>query len=533
VKDTISNLEKHVRSLQTEVSHELVKRKLASLPIPVSTQTEVPLIDPLRYFVLEKMLVEKEQEIFEYKKKVEIFQMEKKNLLEKYETSQSCLNQCEKLLYKAREKEAKFDRLKEEKELEKEKFEKKLLARKEKIKEIKNNSQNFLQSMEKQRIQVMKMAKEFKESVVKGKIAEAQLKEIRTAWQEQFGENFKFSAINMKEIVASVQSNMQQDYQEVLNQLQNSYIPTEDLKNSTIFPKSPGKNSENPDFLASNQDPNLTFKQSPQTTSSKSKKSLNRLSTQSFLKSPQERLRKVSIDLTKKSEEKGKSSSPQKFSSILMKNEKGELIFSENSQEGLNNFEFFQDSFSKNSFKQSFLSRIEKNQSGNKNFRENEKHSGQVSTQFTEESSNGSFYRRGKQESEDFYENFKENPEQLFEILMKKAENGEKLSNIQEKFLQFYQGSNLKSLIREDPDEYLKNTFSLFDPRDELHARILKEFPTIAGIPKRLQFELFTLMMEHEKMMCRGECKHLNKVNQLKYRSKGVPYPIRKKTVEF
>ena len=549
VQDTINKLEKHVRSLQTEVSQEIVKRKLAALPISVLTQTEVPIIDPEKYFILERMLVDKEQEIFELNKKLVIMQMEKKNLLEKYETSQSCLNQCEKRLYKAREKEAKYDGLKEEIQREKEKYEKKIISKKEKLALKRKENQLIALALDKQRQCFMKLVKDYKDSVVQGKIAEKQLKEIKSAWIESFGESFKFSAVDVNEIQASINSRLIQDYDEILNKAQTALglndglgRPLGSLKGSTLANAlgSPSDGSAQ-GFLGQSENGKF-LPQTLKSASSSNKKSFNKLSAQAMTKSPHERNRKGSVDTGRnKTDSKGTSSSPHKLAASFDCTNRLAGLATENSQDGLKHCEIFHDPSSllyskgRSNLKQSFLARVENKMKGENQHHNNIeiKFSGQTSTEFTEDSSNTSLHKRGQQDSEDFFECMRENPEQLFEFLMQKSQNGGQLSKLQEKFLKLYQGSNLKNLIREDPEEYFKHTFTLLDPNDELHARILKDFQAISGISRNVQFDLFSIMIEHEKMMCRGQCKHLTKVAQLKYKSKGVPYPIRKRTVEF
>ena len=549
VQDTINQLEKHVRNLQNEVSQELVKRKLAVLPVHVFTQTEVPIIDPEKYFILEKMLVDKEQEIFELNKKLEILKMEKKNLQEKYETSQSCLNQCEKRLYVAREKEAKFDALKEEMQREKERYEKKIISKKEKLITQKKENQGLALGIENQRQKFLKLVNEYKESVMQGKIAEKQLEELKSAWVGRFGEDFKFSDININEIAGNINSNLLQDYDDVLNKAQTAQVSNDGQRKSpgaykssnlTNILRSPtsltGKSYE--DYANDSKVLGQTLKSS----SNSSKKSLNRLSTQAIINSANERNRKGSVDVGRnRAEGKRASLSPHKFTNSFNQRTKVPGLATEDSCDGLENCKIFEEQSSlkstkaRSNLKQSFLSRVENKLKG-ENQNENDierKFSGQNSTQFTEDSSNTSFQKKLQLESEDFYESMQDNPDQLFEFLKLKSQNGEKLSNLQEKFLHLYQGSNLKTLIREDPEEYFKHTFTLLDPNDELNARILKEFPVISTITRRMQFDLFTIMLDHEKMRCQGQCKHLSKVAQLKYKYKGVPYPIRKLTVEF
>ena len=549
VQDTINQLEKHVRNLQNEVSQELVKRKLAVLPVHVLTQTEVPIIDPEKYFILEKMLVDKEQEIFELNKKLEILKMEKKNLQEKYETSQSCLNQCEKRLYVAREKEAKFDALKEEMQREKERYEKKIISKKEKLITQKKENQGLALGIENQRQKFLKLVNEYKESVMQGKIAEKQLEELKSAWVGRFGEDFKFSDININEIAGNINSNLLQDYDDVLNKAQTAQVSNDSQRKSpgaykssnlTNILRSPtsltGKSYE--DYANDSKVLGQTLKSS----SNSSKKSLNRLSTQAIINSANERNRKGSVDVGRnRAEGKRASLSPHKFTNSFNQRTKVPGLATEDSCDGLENCKIFEEQSSlkstkaRSNLKQSFLSRVENKLKG-ENQNENDierKFSGQNSTQFTEDSSNTSFQKKLQLESEDFYESMQDNPDQLFEFLKLKSQNGEKLSNLQEKFLHLYQGSNLKTLIREDPEEYFKHTFTLLDPNDELNARILKEFPVISTITRRMQFDLFTIMLDHEKMRCQGQCKHLSKVAQLKYKYKGVPYPIRKLTVEF
>ena len=549
VQDTINQLEKHVRNLQNEVSQELVKRKLAVLPVHVLTQTEVPIIDPEKYFILEKMLVDKEQEIFELNKKLEILKMEKKNLQEKYETSQSCLNQCEKRLYVAREKEAKFDALKEEMQREKERYEKKIISKKEKLITQKKENQGLALGIENQRQKFLKLVNEYKESVMQGKIAEKQLEELKSAWVGRFGEDFKFSDININEIAGNINSNLLQDYDDVLNKAQTAQVSNDSQRKSpgaykssnlTNILRSPtsltGKSYE--DYANDSKVLGQTLKSS----SNSSKKSLNRLSTQAIINSANEKNRKGSVDVGRnRAEGKRASLSPHKFTNSFNQRTKVPGLTTEDSCDGLENCKIFEEQSSlkstkaRSNLKQSFLSRVENKLKG-ENQNENDierKFSGQNSTQFTEDSSNTSFQKKLQLESEDFYESMQDNPDQLFEFLKLKSQNGEKLSNLQEKFLHLYQGSNLKTLIREDPEEYFKHTFTLLDPNDELNARILKEFPVISTITRRMQFDLFTIMLDHEKMRCQGQCKHLSKVAQLKYKYKGVPYPIRKLTVEF
>lgn len=537
IHNTVSQLEKHVRNIQQEVSSELTRRKLSALPKSVTTQTEVPLIDPEKFFILEQMLVDKEQEIFELNKKIQILEMEKKNLIEKFESSQSCLNQVEKRLYIARKKELKYDKLKEEKKEEKLKFESKLMKKKAKLLENKKNIQNNLACLEKQRKIMNELVEEYKTVKVQGKVAEARLNEIKNAWEMQFGESFKFSAVNVKEIEAGINFGLMEEFDQIYLKTKNSEFAGDELKNTLSGFRdssgSPGKGMK--DRQASDDFQAQGFK-SP---AGNSKKGFNRLATQSFIRNPK------NSSLTRQTSTDPKKNKPNSSNSPTKVSQKPDLNLSENSQDSLN-IENFPDPISASNkkyensslHKNSFLSRVENKlrnstQPGKKpNSEPDFKLSGAPSTQFTEESSAGSCYKRSSQDSDENLDSV-QNPSQIYDSLMEKLKNGEKLSKLQEKFLQLYQGNNLKNLIKEDPEEYLKHTFTLFDPSDELHARLLKEFPSIVGVPKKVQFEIFTLMMEHEKMRCQGNCKHLHRVNQLKYRSKGIPYPIRKKTVEF
>lgn len=544
IKDTVSQLEKHVKNIQQEVSSEFTRRKLAALPKSVNTQTEVPLIDPEKFFVLEKMLIEKEEEIFDSKKKIQILGMEKKNLLEKFETSQSCLYQVEQRLYKAREKEAKFDRLEEEKVEEKKRFEQKLMKNRAKLLESRNQNMNHLRCLEKQREMMREIVEEYKEARVQGKVAEIRLEEIKRAWEVQFGEGFKFTAVNIKEIRDGLNLKILEKFDEIFEKSKNGELIEGGLQKSLAgikgFTNSPGKsegnNHENGDFQE------LGTKSS----GPNKKKSFNRLATQSFIRPPKNSalIRQGSID--PKTGRPFTSSSPNKVPSSPNKNSKSpqklDQNLSEASQDSLNceNFPDHHSSSTKNSTlqNQNFLSRLENKlkhttQPSKRSYAESDlKFSGVSSTQFTDESSAESYYKRNSQDSHEILEGI-QNPSEIYEALIEKLKNGEKLTKLQEKFLQLYQGNSLKNLIKEDPEEYLKHTFTLFDPNDELHAKLLQEFPTIAGIPKKVQFEIFSLMMEHEKMRCHGGCKHLQRVHQLKYRIKGIPYPIRKKTVEF
>ena len=553
VQDTINKLEKHVRNLQSEVSQELIKKKLALIPVHALTQTEVPMIDPEKYFILEKMLVDKEQEIFELNKRLEIMKMEKKNLQEKYETSQSCLNQCEKRLYVAREKEAKYDSLREEMQKEREKYEIKILSKKEKLIMRKKESQAIALTIESQRHKFSKLVKEYKDSLMQGKIAEKQLQEIKSAWIEKFGESFKFSAVDVNEIGAWINLNLVQDYDDVLNKTQtapgfdNGRGKSSGLNKSSNLPdvmKSPSSltGQAYEDYLANAKLLGGTLKTSLKSSMNSSKKSFNRLSTQAVINSPNERNRKGSVDVVRtRAESKRKSLSPHKFTNSFDQRTKVPGLMTETSDDRLENCKIFDEQGSlrspqgRSNLKQSFLSRVENKSKGEtQHYKDTgRKFSGHNSAQFTEDSSNTSIQKRLLQESEDFYESMQDNPDQLFDYLVQKSRGGEKLSKLQEKFLNLYQGSNLKTLIREDPEEYFKHTFTLLDPKDELNARILKEFPVVSGISRRMQFDLFTIMLDHEKMRCKGQCKHLSKVAQLKYKYKGVPYPIRKRTVEF
>lgn len=95
------------------------------------------------------------------------------------------------------------------------------------------------------------------------------------------------------------------------------------------------------------------------------------------------------------------------------------------------------------------------------------------------------------------------------------------------------QSTQTEELIPEDPEEYLMNTYSLFNLKDKLHSKILEEFPNVHKIPKQYQIEIFKIMKEHEKNQCTGICKHLARVQQLKYKTKGIPYPIKTRNVEL
>ena len=144
------------------------------------------------------------------------------------------------------------------------------------------------------------------------------------------------------------------------------------------------------------------------------------------------------------------------------------------------------------------------------------KSSGFASTSFSETSSRGSLLRKKKNSTES-----QENSSFLFE----------NFSKIQQKILDLQKSSD--KLIVEDPDESMRNTYSLFDKNDKFHAKILTEFPNLSSIPKNYQIELFRVMAEHEKNRCVGKCKHLLRVQMIKYSSKGIPYPIKKTNMEY
>ena len=78
VHDAIMSLEKHVKSIQNDIGNEIVRRKLKNLPASKCTQTDIKLIEPSAFNALESLLITKEEEIFDWKKKFEILMMDKK-----------------------------------------------------------------------------------------------------------------------------------------------------------------------------------------------------------------------------------------------------------------------------------------------------------------------------------------------------------------------------------------------------------------------------------------------------------------------
>ena len=143
------------------------------------------------------------------------------------------------------------------------------------------------------------------------------------------------------------------------------------------------------------------------------------------------------------------------------------------------------------------------------------------STNYSESESATSI--RNKMSQSDLSDDPKEDPEVFFE---NPSKIGKKLADLQ-------QSSQTDGLILEDPEEYARNTYSLFNVKDKVHAKILKEFPDVLKIPKRYQIKIFKIMHEHEKNKCEGMCKHLTRVQLLKYKCKGMPYPIKKKNIEL
>ena len=48
---------------------------------------------------------------------------------------------------------------------------------------------------------------------------------------------------------------------------------------------------------------------------------------------------------------------------------------------------------------------------------------------------------------------------------------------------------------------------------------------------KNLKLELFKSMEGHDLKRCEGECIHLKRLANIKYRTRGVPYPIKTSTL--
>ena len=65
VKDTIKSIENHIKGIKNDLNSQFLKRKILNIPKNISLQTENLYIEPAAYNALEKLLIKKEEEMFE------------------------------------------------------------------------------------------------------------------------------------------------------------------------------------------------------------------------------------------------------------------------------------------------------------------------------------------------------------------------------------------------------------------------------------------------------------------------------------
>ena len=637
--EMIMKLEKRVHGIQSEISTELVKRKVQSLPVSKASQTEIKIIEPHKYFALETLLVSKEEEIFHWRKKYDVLVMDYQRMGERFEDAQSYFGQAQANLVKFMEKNAKMEYA--EKNL-KESFEKiteKFTRKRKKLLEVRKEKEVAVNNINKRRIREKEIVAMLKNSTIQTKILENKLAQIEKSWKDKTGSSFQYTPINVEEIISSLSfldshddahdinleifAKMLPNAEKMIENTKSSYILSENPNSSAPLsqskltenslklinlPKPSARSFLNNSMRSPSESTNImrsTLKKNSRNLSENpsadrsiitqdniamknygksndltaeirgavgiseldSKSSRNLMKTHQNLKqiamekggnsvgiveenaespgkSGRGPLKKVYMrDLSQRHTPNG--SNEARTSQMIMEdmdrspgNEGENDCVSRDTSKNIENSIACEDAEHNTESNTS----IGIPRSTNKSLDENSpyfskshtggrllpkgrssrnKSSAITSTTISEGSPYTSFHRkRGQGEDSDEYKEDPDNPEDNY-------------SRINQRLLELQQYSQTDKLIPEDPDEYMRNTYTLFCKDDKVVDKVLQEFPNVHTLPKKYQAEIFKIMMEHEKTKCVGKCKHLARVQTLKYKCRGVPYPIRKMNMEL
>ena len=629
--EMIMKLERRVQGIQSEISTELVKRKVQNYPATKGTQTEIMIIEPHKYFALETLLVDKEEEIFNWKKKHEILMMDYARVSERLEEAQNYFGQAQMSLFKSREKNAKMEY--NEKNLKEviDRITEKFARKRQKLQGSRKEKEAALSNCNKRRIREKEIVAMLKNSTIQTKILENKLAQVEKSWKAKHGSSFRYIPINVEEVISllSFPDTSTEDICDLNLEIFTKILPNaekliEDTKaaymmsehpNSSV-PSSQSKHNENSLKLINSSKPltrsflNNSLKSPSESTSmirSTLRKSSRNLSenpsaerssitqgnnismrtygrsnnlttdisgamdlseldsnsTKNLMKTHQN-LKKLIMEKNGKNSEiidEENTESPGKsgrgpVKKIYMRNlsknhspnGNSEASYSKKTMEnadrpskndGENDWECRDSSkYSESSINDESGEKQNNDKSysgvprrtnkvldeespyfskshtgtrlGPKGRSSRNKFSAITSTTISEDSPYNSFHRkRGTGEDSDEF----------------KEDLGDNYAKLSQKLLDL---EKTDKLIPEDPDEYMRNTYTLFCKEDQVHSKILQEFPNVHAIPKKYQVEIFKIMVEHEKNRCVGKCKHLIRVQMLKYKTKGVPYPIRK-----